>query len=244
MRLTLQLESDQPSFEIPVNYNHLVQAALYRNLRPEFANFLHNEGFKINNRRFALFVFSRLMGKSEYIPNAKTLRFYSPVKLAIASPVEAFVQDTAQLLMKDGFKIGAHMLRVSALKMQAIDVEQSEMLVETLSPVVAYSTLLRPDGRKYTAYFSPNESDFTRIVAENAGKKARLIYGENVPFSPFQIDLVGTAKKHIVTYKNTIIEGYSGRFVIKGDKSLLLAALEAGLGSKNSAGFGMIRQVE
>mgnify|MGYP001278175410 CR=1 FL=1 len=244
MLLTLQLESDQPSFEIPVNYNHLVQAALYRNLRPEFASFLHNEGFKINNRRFALFVFSRLMGKSEYDPRAKTLRFYGPVNLGIASPIETFIQDTAQLLMKDGFKIGAHMLRVSALELQSIQVEQSEILVETLSPVVAYSTLLRPDGRKYTAYFSPNKRDFARIVAENAEKKARLIYGGNASFSPFQIDLVGTAQKHIVTYKNTIIEGYSGRFVIKGDKTLLLAVLEAGLGSKNSAGFGMIRRVE
>jgi len=242
MRLTLTLQCDQPIFEIPVNYNHLVQAALYRNLSPDFADFLHNQGFMVNNRRFALFVFSRLMGKSEFVPQNKTIRFQNPVRLAIASPVEPFVHDTAQLLMKEGLQVGPILLRATALDMQLVQIDQPEIVVETLSPVVAYSTLLRPDGRKYTVYFNPTESDFIRIVSENLIRKGRLMFGENSVFQPLVIRTLGRSRKQIVMYKNTIIEAYSGQFVLQGDNRLLQTALEAGLGSKNSAGFGMIRQ--
>ena len=37
------------------------------------------------------------------------------------------------------------------------------MEVRTYRPIVTYSTLLRPDGRKYTCYFQPGESDFQAL---------------------------------------------------------------------------------
>ncbi|MEN3184293.1 MAG: CRISPR-associated endoribonuclease Cas6 [Atribacterota bacterium] len=38
--------------------------------------------------------------------------------------------------------------------------------------------------------------------------------------------------------------GYEGRFFVEGDEGLLAFAYDAGLGERNSQGFGMFRVVE
>ncbi len=243
MYVTLTLQSETPSWEIPVNYNHLIQAAIYHSLSPEFAGFLHNEGYIIGNRRFALFAFSRLMGSSEYVPKSKTLQFRNPVRLTISSPVERFIHEISQIVLNDGMRIGNSLLHVTGIELESPRVEESMIEVATLSPVVAYSTMLRSDGRKFTVYFQPRQQDFQRIVAENLLRKAKLIYGSDVAFDPIIIRPINVHRKQIVSYKDTIIEAYSGRFVLEGDSRLLQAALDAGLGSKNSAGFGLVRPV-
>ena len=49
--------------------------------------------------------------------------------------------------------------------------------MRSLSPIVAYSTLLRPDGRKYTCYFQPGEAEFSRLVAQNLERKYFVVHG-------------------------------------------------------------------
>ncbi|UFJ39861.1 CRISPR-associated endoribonuclease Cas6 [Brevibacillus humidisoli] len=241
MRFKLTLHSECGTIELPVHYNHMIQAAIYRNLSPEFASFLHNQGYVIDKRRFPLFVFSRMIGSYTYVPSQKILRFQAPAYLFISSPVSQFIHDMAQIFLRDGIQLGRQQLRVTEVETSSINVEQDEIKVQTLSPVVAYSTLLRPDGRKYTLYFPPRTSDFKRIVSENLVRKAKLIYGEETEFEPIDIQEIGTHKKHVTFYKSTVIEAYSGRFHLRGDQRLLQTAVDTGLGSKNSMGFGMVR---
>ena len=44
--------------------------------------------------------------------------------------------------------------------------------------------------------------------------------------------------------KDFIVKAYDGKFLIKGNPKLIKLAYEAGLASRNSAGFGMIKIVE
>lgn len=243
MHLTLVLENESSAWDVPVHYNALVQGALYRNLTPEFGEFLHNQGFVSDGRRFALFAFSRLLGDSDYIAETKTLRFRNPVRLIVASPVERFIRETGRLLLREGVRLGKQLLRVSAVELDAPRVEGASVEVEALSPVVAYSTMYRSDGRKFTAYFQPRETDFQRIVADNLVRKAKLLYGEEAEFGPIRVMPVGRPRKQVVIYKDTIIEGYTGRFRLEGDVRLIQTAIDAGLGGKNSAGFGLVREV-
>ncbi|OPX04213.1 CRISPR-associated endoribonuclease Cas6 [Geobacillus proteiniphilus] len=242
MYITITLQSDVP-WEIPVNYNHLLQAAIYRHLSPEFADFLHNQGYIVDRRRFTLFSFSRLMGPHDYIPASKMLVFQNKVQLILSSPIERFIREITQVLLMEGIRIGSHCLRVTSIQTEIFKVDRSVIEIETLSPVVAYSTLLRPDGRKYTKYFYPGEKDFQRIISDNLVRKAKLIYGANLAFAPVSINSIGDFRKQIVLYKNTIIEAYNGRFILEGDSRLLQAAVDAGLGGKNSCGFGCIRPI-
>ena len=55
---------------LPINYNYFLASAIYRFLResdPEYADFLHQEGYELENRRFKLFTFSQLMAKRREI---------------------------------------------------------------------------------------------------------------------------------------------------------------------------------
>ena len=45
-------------------------------------------------------------------------------------------------------------------------------------------------------------------------------------------------------YRETVIKGWMGRFVLKGNRKLLKLGYECGIGSKNSQGFGMVEVVD
>ena len=55
---------------LPINYNHLLVGIIYRFLsasNPEYADFLHDEGYSAAEKRFKLFTFSQLMADNRRI---------------------------------------------------------------------------------------------------------------------------------------------------------------------------------
>lgn len=249
MQIRLTLANDRPFVEIPIEYNHLVQSCLYSNISRDYGDFLHETGYRLanNSRKFSMFVFSRIMGESEFLKERKVLRFQNPVQLYISSPMQEFINEIVRIFLKDGIRIGSEILRIDRVDLEEPKVENNCIKVCTLSPVVAYSTFLRTDGtgRKYTAYFHPGQADFERVVIENLRKKGRLIYGEDTVFEPTTIRHIGSCRRHVATYKRSIIiEAHSGKFELKGDIRLLQTALDAGLGGKGSNGFGFIRKLD
>ena len=59
---------------LPINYNHLLVGAIYRFLaesNPEYADFLHDEGYQTAEKRFKLFTFSQLMAERGAITRYK-----------------------------------------------------------------------------------------------------------------------------------------------------------------------------
>ncbi|WP_448575536.1 CRISPR-associated endoribonuclease Cas6, partial [Thermomicrobium sp.] len=63
---------------------------------------------------------------------------------------------------------------------------------------------------------------------------------------PIRIRALGVhpRAKRLERYKGTWIEGWTGRFLIEGPPEYLRLALEAGLGAKNSQGFGYVEEVD
>lgn len=241
MRISLTFQSEKPYIDLPINYNYLIQSVIYRNLESELATFLHEEGFHLGKRRFTLFVFSRLMGKSQFLRESKKIRFFGPIRLLLASPFEPFIRGISQIILKEGIYFGEEKLQITKLEViPKIHSDQETVQVMTLSPVIAYSTLLKPEGGKYTLYFTPKEGDYIRILTENLIRKGKIIYGEETSFNPLQIRPVGRFKQEVVLYKGTVIKGHSGGFILEGDPRLIDIALDAGLGSKNSMGFGFV----
>lgn len=120
-----------------------------------------------------------------------------------------------------------------------------EMLVKTLSPITAYSTIVLPNGNRYTHYFSPYSSDFKKLIEENLKRKASAL-GIVIKNNNFYIEPYGITEKNekLLFYKDIIIKGWTGYFILKGDTQLLKLALNSGLGAKNAQGFGMILSVE
>lgn len=242
----MTLESDEPSFVLPLHYNHMIQSALYKLLDPGFATFLHEEGYVHGNRRFKLFTFSQLQGEYRLLRDEKKIRFFNPVSLTVCSPIPAFCEGVMNAIVDEkGISLGQARLRVTHIECQQPQVEDQTIIVNTLSPITVYSTLLRPDGRKYTLYFHPSEKDFAKQVQENILKKFQLVYQE-APTSPrFDMEAVGRVKQRTILYKGFIIKGYMGKFKVSADDRRLLAlALDASVGAKGSQGFGCIEQVD
>ena len=236
MRLIITF-SFKSHFKLVVNYNHLLQSMLYNSLNPEFASFLHDQGYEGGGRKFKLFSFSWLLGKFQI--DEGRIEFESPVKLVVTSPAEKFCQSLLnRLLTKDEVTIGEDLVRVESIKVENPIVTKESIRLKLLSPVVAYSTLYRADGSKYTCYYQPGDGEFTRVAAENLRKKYNAFYKNQAPEGEIKINPIHQAKLHVLEYKGNVIKGYSGTLLINGPLELLQMAVDAGLGSKNSMGFG------
>jgi CRISPR-associated endoribonuclease Cas6 len=238
MRLVIELTADAgKSISLPVQYNHLIQSAIYDALAPDFAGYLHDRGYESGGRSFKLFSFSRLIGK--YRLNQGEIIFETGIKLVIVSPVQEFCQHILNgLLTASGLRLGNRILSIVSIKAELPQVAGEFLKLRLLSPTVAYSTLFKASGEKYTCYFQPGERDFTKIAAANLRKKYEACWRKSPPEGEVTIRPVGQSKLHVIQYKGIVIKGYSGILILKGPSELLQITLDAGLGSKNSMGFG------
>ncbi len=240
MQIKISFSSDN-NIILPIHYNNIVQAFIYNNIDEDLADFLHNEGYTDKRRKFKLFTFSRILTRGRI--KERYFNFGKKLELIVSSPLERFCKTIGNsMLQKEKLYLGKNDVKVEQIQILNPLAEKNEMIIETLSPIVAYSTFLRPNGSKYTCYFEPVESDFKRIVSENLVRKYNALYNTDLEFDVgIEIESIGKFKMNLTYYKNFLIRGASGRFLIKGNKDLLQLALDAGLGSKNSQGFGCIK---
>jgi len=241
MNIHLTCTSDN-NLILPIHHNHILQAFIYNLIDEKLAAFLHNVGFMVEKRTFRLFVFSRLQGNYRIDQENQTIDFGNEYHLSIASPLEPFcISLCAKVMFKDGFFLGDTVLRNMEFEVgEPFEIRGTSVVVYTKSPMTAYSTLLRPNGAKYTAYFQPGEADFNRIASENLRKKYESIFREPAPQGDVLIQPLSQQKLNIIKFKDFIIKGYSGKYRLSGPSQLLQMALDAGIGSKNSQGFGYI----
>ncbi len=245
MRVTLELGYKNGKLSLPVHYNYLVQGFLYRNITEELGDFLHDEGFVYGKRRFKMFTFSRLRGEYELRGDRIEFRLPPPVRLTISSPYGRFIEEFANMLLRrEELELGGHRIYVGSIRVHPEPEIGAEMKVKTLSPVVVYSTLQTKEGKKKTYYYSPYEAEFADLVDNNLRKKYEAFFGKAVRARKLKMEVAGRAGEKIVKYRGTVIKGWMGRFVLKGDKRLLKLGYESGIGSKNSQGFGMVEVVD
>lgn len=195
----------------------------------------------MEKRTFRMFSFSLLQGLYQMDKENKTICFKGEIKLTVTSPLEEFCQSLVNILLTEGsMRFGPQEVRIEKVQARQLLIDKQEVTVKTLSPVVLYSTLLRPDGRKYTAYFQPGESDYVRLASENLQKKYLAFYGKEPPAGEVKVIPLGLQKMRIINYKDTVIKGYTGKLRLTGPIPLLQLAVDGGLGSKNSQGFGCV----
>ncbi|MEM2112233.1 MAG: CRISPR-associated endoribonuclease Cas6 [Candidatus Bathyarchaeia archaeon] len=244
MRLRLTLSGlEHGRVVLPTNYNYLIQAAIYRNISRELADFLHDKGFLFGKRRFKMFTFSRLEGYCRMNKDNKQFVFEGDLTLQISSPIKNFIEDLAISIAKKGFIVlGEHVFKVADLAFPAKpSMKNRQLRIRMLSPLTVYSTLMTSDGRKKTYYFSPYEKEFSALINSNIKKKHSLLSSKNIK-SDIKIKPL-RVREVIMLYKGTVVKGWIGHFLLSGPKALLMTAHEVGLGAKNSQGFGMFEVV-
>ncbi len=223
---------------------------IYKNLDKMLSDWLHEKGFSYGKRRFKMFTFSRLFSKKlEFDKEKKTFVFSSPIFLKIGSLETDILESLAIHLVKVGVvKIGGVLCRFASIEVEMPKEFKGSVIVKAISPITVYRTLYAKDGSKKTYFFNPWESEFSELVLNNLKRKAKAYFG-NTPLPPFEgsyIKPVEVSKKDevIVRFKGIWIKGWLGRYEIKLPKPYFDIGYNAGFGSKNSQGFGMVEVVE
>lgn len=244
MHLIISLRPSNEVLRLPLHYNRLVQAAIYTNLGSDLAEFLHGRGFTAGQRSFKLFTFSRLMGEYRLDKLNKEIVFIKELKLVVSSPLLQFCTSLLNHLLTRGvIYLGEEIAEVTGINVETPKVITEEAEIRLLSPVVVYSTLLKPEGGKYTCYFQPGEGEFTRLIESNLRKKYEAFYHRQSPVGEIKIMVIGRPQFNLIMYKDTPIKGYTCRLKLTGPPDLLQMGMDAGLGSKGSQGFGCVEVV-
>ena len=150
--------------ELPIAYHALVQGLLYsvwRETRP----FLHDAGFA---RGLRLFVFGPLEGR--YQVAGRRIRFASPLRLEVRSPVSGLLEDLCRALpLRRELRLGNASLRLEQLTLRDQLVFPDSTLIRARSPIALYRTL--PDRK--TQYFAPGTRNGCRGFGETWRKSWR-----------------------------------------------------------------------
>ena len=234
---------------LPINYNHLLAGVIYRFLAesdPEYASFLHNEGYAAAEKRFKLFTFSQLMAERRRITGTK-IHFGSTLMWSVSSPVERFLSHFADTLLTGGsLSIGQHQLRIKDVTVPRIPRFQSEMHFRCLSPITM-STKRKRDGKQVMHYCLPDDPALSELIRQNLIRKHEAIHGRPPADDTLTFHYDGSyiTKRQgrvtrLVDYKGIKVRGVLCPFNVSGSVALIQTGYECGFGDKNSAGFGMV----
>ncbi|MCD6364006.1 MAG: CRISPR-associated endoribonuclease Cas6 [Synergistetes bacterium] len=245
MRIAIKFEPEGGQLVIPIHYNHIVQAMIYSSLDSALADWYHNEGYSYGKRHFKLFTFSRLICKgAKYLYDKKQIEFSKEITLKISAVDDQLLVSLARYIVRqERIRLGNNNCELLYLGVENYPRYREKIIVKAISPIVAYRTLYTPEGRKKTVYFSPWDSEFSDLVLSNLERKAKVLNLGEAPsldsayIKPFKVSEKNLA---IINFKGTWIKGWSGLYEISVPKPYFKLAFDAGLGSKNSQGFGMI----
>jgi len=244
MRILIEFSSLVDRLILPIHYNSLIQGFIYANLDNLISDSLHNEGVAFGKRQFRFFTFSRIYGR--YLINSETIEFTGPLKLHMSSihedVLESFVK---HLLIKGKIQLGSQQCELLRIDVEEKPKFTRPLHVKTLSPITVYSTLTAGDGRKKTYYYSPTERDWEIQVFTNLWRKSQALglgpsdpaYLVGARIKPIR---VGKQDLRIMKYRDTVIKGWTGIYELDLPEEFFYLAYDAGLGAKNSQGFGMI----
>ncbi len=236
MQIVLNFKCDNAV--LPIAHKYQVQGLIYSMLSSSraYCDFIHNEGYALGEKKFKLFTFGNLYGK--YIIENKHIVFLNEFSLEIRSPNSEFINAIIQYASSNRqCVLCGNDIYLKNFFVKNKVIFENEIEIKTFSPITTYKTL---DNGK-TLYYPPNESEFYDSIIKNAVNKL-LSYGISAGESDIELTPMCefTEKNKTVTlYKDTYINAWSGKFVLKASPQILSFLYDTGLGSKNSQGFGM-----
>jgi len=219
---------------IPFNYNLALAGAVYgpiKRLDSDLAYNIHS------STDYKFFTFSWLQ-----IPQGKTNKkgifvdgcahFFvsSPIKEIISAFIEG-------ILDRPVVRIDGTALHVETVEVLPQPQFNGTTIFSTLSPIIV-KTAEEENGNLQTIDLYPTNPKFYENLKSNLIKKYKMLYNEektNINFSKPSF-----TKPVRIRIKNTYHRASHMTFEAFGDTNLLKLGYEAGLGGKNSMGFGMV----
>ena len=267
MRVLLKLREIN-NRRLAINYNYPLSSAIYKLLRfgsKEFAEFLHEIGYKHSSKTYKLFSFALRFDRFKIIN--QNIKLIEPtVNLVISSPL---IDDFIQNFVIGTFEQQRIELFESGVK-SIFQIEQVESLPPItfngrtkfilLSPLIL-STKETRNGKLQQQYYRYNSSieEINRVLNNNLINKYELIENKIYEGNRVKLEWDGnyisrmTEKGKRLTKKVTIQKANTPKielignqlpFTLEGDKKLIKTGYDCGFGEKNSMGFGLAEVVK
>ena len=234
MHITFSFTSPEiSSIRLPSANLHLFQSMLYSLLPYDLAAKIHDEGFDSDGRKIKLFAMSWPAASARPQFGEGTIILPLPITLTVSTPINELITGfTVGAMSRDDIRIGNNHLICSGVEKHEYKINSDSIIIKTLSPVTCYDSIER-DGRNYTKYFSPNDNEFQKSIYFNLLRKFKLL-------NP---DKDSQVKQRVSMFEKGglfPVKGWWGKFKLEGSREILQTAINCGLGSKNSSGWGCI----
>lgn len=245
MHITFSLTSSEDScIRLPSANLHLFQSMLYSLLPSDIAARIHDEGFASDGRKMKLFAMSWPSSCARPQFGENTIIFPLPLKLTVSTPIQELVKGfTGGALSRDNIRIGNNHLTCSGIEKKDCKADSDSITVKTLSPITCYDSI-ELNGRHYTKYLTPYDSEFQKGIYFNLLRKYKLLNPDkDIPSEKFTVTPIGRLKERVSMFEKSgsfPIKGWWGKFRLEGSREILQTALDCGLGSKNSSGWGCV----
>lgn len=245
MHITFSFTSSEfSSMRLPSANLHLFQSMLYSLLPFDMAGKIHDEGFDSDGRKMKLFAMSWPAASACPQFGENTIIFPLPLKLTVSTPINELITGfTSGAMSHDDIRIGNNHLICSGIEKYNSRIDSDTAIIKTLSPVTCYASIER-NGRQYTKYFRPDDNEFQESIHANLLRKFKLLNPDKeIPSEKFSITPIGHVKERVSMFEKGglfPIKGWWGKFKLEGSRELLQTAIDCGIGSKNSSGWGCI----
>ncbi len=244
MQLKLSFSLNKP-LSLPLGHHAALQGFLYHLLgeSAEYADFLHETGYMDGAHSFKLFVFSTLRGRHSIDSNR--IVFYDHIDLEVRSPRNEFCNILMTALQnRSSLELEHQEIELSECTFSKKTISKNCIDIRMLSPLTL-STTYREEEKKKTRYLSPADEDFLNALRHNTESKYRASFGED-PKTAIDFEILSNDEddRYITRFNNHIyITGWNGTYRLSGDPDILTFLYDAGLGSRNSQGFGMFEPI-
>lgn len=242
MRFCLTFEPEGV-LTLPLAHHHILQGFIYSVLsnNEAYSRFLHEQGYSAAGSSFKLFTFGPLNRTYKVNSKRKEISFFGEVTFEVRSAdfrfSEAFLDG---LYANNLFHLGRTNIHITNIDTDASTITQNRIQIRMLSPIVLYHTISTPEGNK-TIYHNPLEDNYETWLNDNLQRKYYSLYhNDDIPHLKFSTISVGSRDKYVTLFKkHTYINGWKGTYQLQAPPHILDFLYYAGLGSKNSEGFGM-----
>lgn len=217
---------------LPFAFHYQLQSALYSLLSAdrEYADRLHNKGFGAGSK---LFTFGSLRGP--YHTDRGNIIFDGRIDFEVRAWDSFFISlVSAALKERGGLRLFSQFLPVGDITVTDLCVPGNVIHAAIGSPAAIRT--VRPDRSEY--YHSPLDADYASVLNKAFSGKYLDAFG-SAPNGSIYAGEFKNIKRTVTRCKSEWVTAWSFDCILAGEPEYLSFLYDTGLGTKNSAGFGM-----
>lgn len=260
MRFSLVLRRTESARALPINYLYEVSSWIYHVLYrsdQDFAQWLHDQGYPYESKRFRLFGFSRLDLRPYDRRGDRLLMQGEQARLELGFALPDSAQHFLQgLFAQQSFRLGDRRSQV-AFRVEGVQILPSPAWAEGATAFRASNPIVvsRPNERGHADYLSPDDPEYVPRLYQNLMHKMQsytlALGGLAMPIPPhqpelFDLELLSEPKSQKITIavdtpRQSEVVGYRYDFRLHCAPQWRDFVWQVGLGEKNAQGFGFVR---